>query len=68
VSARFVTIVGILVGATATILQLLVAFGIDITPDQQTAIAAVAGVVLLVVSALFSPDVPIKTPAPPSEG
>jgi hypothetical protein len=64
-SARFVTIVGILVGGTATILQALVAFGVDLSPDQQTAVGAVAGIVLLIVSALFSPDVPVKTPAPP---
>ncbi len=64
-SARFVTIVGILVGGIAVILQALTAFGLDLTSDQQTAISAVAGLVLLIVSALFSPDVPVKTPSPP---
>lgn len=66
-SARFVTVVGILVGGIASILQLLNAFGMELSEDQQTAIAAVAGVVLLVVSALFSPDVPVPMPTPPEE-
>jgi hypothetical protein len=65
VSARFVTIVGILVGGIAVILQALTAFGLDLSADQQTAIASVAGLVLLIVSALFNPDVPIEPPAPP---
>lgn len=63
-SARFVSIVGILVGGIASILQLLSAFGMDLSDDQQVAIGSVAGLVLLVVSALFNPDVPV-TPAPP---
>jgi hypothetical protein len=66
-SARLVTVVGILVGGAASILQLLNAFGLEISEEQQTAIAAVSGLVLLIVSALFSPDVPVKTPAPPQE-
>jgi hypothetical protein len=65
VSARFVTIVGILVGGIAVILQALTAFGLDLSADQQTAIASVAGLVLLIVSALFNPDVPIDAPKPP---
>ena len=67
-SARFVTIVGILVGGIASILQLLNAFGMELSEDQQTAIAAVAGLVLLIVSALFSPDVPVPMPEPPNDG
>lgn len=65
-SARFVTIVGILVGGTATVLQLLTAFGLELSDDQQTAIASAAGLVLLIVSALFNPDVPIEAPKPPA--
>lgn len=65
-SARFVTIVGILVGGITVILQVLTAFGVDLSADQQTAIASAAGLVLLVVSALFNPDVPVATPKPPA--
>ena len=67
-SARFVTVVGIIVGGTASILQLLNAFGMNLSDAQQTAIASVAGLVLLVVSALFSPDVPVPMPTPPDQG
>ena len=66
---RIVSIVGIVVGGTSTILQLLVAFGVAITDAQMSAIGGVAGLVLLIVSAWFNPDVPvgdsIVAPEPP---
>jgi len=43
----------------ASVFQLLIAFGVDITRDQQTAIAAVAGLVLTAVGAWFHPRVPV---------
>lgn len=50
---------GILVGATAAVFELLAAFGVDVTQDQQTAIAAVAGVGLAVLGVWFHPSVPV---------
>lgn len=58
-SDKLVAILGILVGGLASVFELLVAFGINISSDQQTAIAAVAGLVLTVVGAWFHPNVPI---------
>lgn len=56
---KFIALLGILVGGTATVFEVLVAFGVSITPDQQTAIAAVGGLVLTAVSAWFHPKVPL---------
>lgn len=50
---------GIAVGGIATVLQLLVAFGVNITPDQHTAIGATAGLVLLILGVWFHPDSPV---------
>lgn len=66
-SARFVTALGLIVGGTVTILQLLTAFGVDLSENQQNAIGGVAALGLLVISALFSPDVPVPAPTPPPE-
>lgn len=55
----------ILIGGAATILAALDAFGVDITADQNKAIEAVLGVVLMIAGAWFHPDVPIG-PSPPS--
>ena len=52
-------LLGIIVGGLSSILELLVAFGIDLSPDRQTAISAVAGLVLLAVGAWFHPTVPV---------
>ena len=48
----------ILVGGLGTILSLLVAFGVHISPDQHTAIIAVAALLLTTVGAWFHPSVP----------
>ena len=58
-SNRVLAVLGIIVGGIATICEALVAFGVEITPDQQTAIASIAGIVLMVVSALLHPDIPV---------
>jgi hypothetical protein len=49
----------ILVGGAAAIFSLLTAFGVSISPDQHTAIVAVAGLVLLVAGVWFHPDIPV---------
>ncbi len=49
----------IIVGGLDSILQLAVAFGVHVTPDQHTAIAAVSGLLLLVLGVWFHPDVPV---------
>ena len=56
---RVLTTAGVLIGGLDAILSLLVAFGVNITPDQHTAIASVSGLLLLVVSAWFHPNIPI---------
>ena len=56
---KLVAVLGVVVGGIASVLTLLTAFGVDITPDQHTAIQSVAGLVLLVVSAWFHPDIPV---------
>lgn len=58
-SDKAIAVLGILVGGLASVLELLVAFGVDISADRQTAISAVAGLLLLVVSAWFHPSVPV---------
>lgn len=57
--ARIVAVVGIVVGGLTSILQLLVAFGVDLTDAQTVAITSVAGLVLLAVSTWFHPDIPV---------
>lgn len=56
---KLVAALGILVGSLASIFELLVAFGVHLTSDQQTAIAAVAGVMLAVLGVWFHPNVPV---------
>lgn len=56
---RILATLGVLVGGLDSVLALLVAFGVHITPDQHTAIASVSGLLLLVVGAWLHPDVPV---------
>jgi hypothetical protein len=49
----------IVLGGAESIFALLVAFGVNITPDQHTAIVAVGGVLLLVLGVWFHPDIPV---------
>ena len=58
-SAKVLSLLSVLVGGAGTVLSLLVAFGVDITPDQHTAIVAAGSLLLLVVGAWFHPDIPI---------
>lgn len=50
---------GIIVGGLDAILQLGVAFGVHVTPDQHTAIGSVAGLLLLVLGVWFHPSTPV---------
>jgi hypothetical protein len=50
---------GIIVGGLAVVFELLSAFGVDITQNQQTAIAAVAGLVLAILGVWFHPSIPV---------
>lgn len=56
---KLIALLGVIVGGITTILELFVAFGVNLTADQQTAIAAVAGLVLTAVSAWFHPKIPV---------
>ncbi len=56
---KVVAALGIVVGSIAVVFELLVAFGVHITADQQTAIAAVAGLALAVLGVWFHPNVPV---------
>ena len=56
---KLVAALGIIVGGIAVIFELLVAFGVNISADQQTAIAAVAGLVLAVLGVWFHPSTPV---------
>jgi hypothetical protein len=58
-SNKVVAILGIVIGGLASILQLLNAFGMDISMEQQEAIASVAGLMLLAVSAWLHPSIPV---------
>ena len=58
----------ILVGGLGTVLSLCVAFGVEITPDQHSALLAVGSLALLVVGVWFHPAVPIgQTTDPPTD-
>lgn len=56
---KILAVLSVLVGGAGTVLSLLVAFGVDITPDQHTAIVAAGSLLLLVVGAMLHPSVPI---------
>lgn len=56
---KVVAALGIAVGSLAVVFELLVAFGVNITPNQQTAISAAAGVVLAVLGVWFHPAIPV---------
>lgn len=58
-SARILAVLSVLVGGAGVVLSLLIAFGVNITPDQHTAIIAAASLLLLVVGAVLHPDIPI---------
>jgi uncharacterized membrane protein len=62
-SDKIVAALGILVGGLAVVFELLVAFGVNVSADQQTAIAAVAGLVLSILGVWFHPAIPVGSKA-----
>lgn len=50
---------GILVGGLGVILSLLIAFGVNITPDQHTSIEAVASLLMLVLGVFLHKNIPL---------
>jgi hypothetical protein len=70
-SANIVGSLSILVGGIGVILSLLIAFGVNITPDQHTAIEAFGALLLLIAGLWLHPKVPIGSTAekpPPGVG
>jgi hypothetical protein len=59
IMTKLVAVLGILLGAGATILSVLVAFGVNITPDQHTALLAAGGVLLTILGLWAHPDIPV---------
>jgi hypothetical protein len=57
----------IIAGGFASIMQLLVAFGVNISPDQHTAIGAVIGLMLLISGIWLHPDIPVGIEKPTTE-
>jgi hypothetical protein len=66
-AARIGATLSIIAGGFASIMQLLVAFGVNISPDQHTAIGAVVGLMLLVSGVWLHPDIPIGIEKPTTE-
>ena len=56
---KLLSSLAIVAGGADAVFSLLVAFGVNVTPDQHTAIVAVSGVVLAVLGAWFHPSVPV---------
>lgn len=49
----------IIVGGLGTILTLLIAFGVNLSPDQHTALEGAAALLLLVLGVWFHPKIPV---------
>lgn len=60
--SKVMAALAIVVGGASSIFSLLTAFGVNISPDQHTAIVAVAGVALLVLGVWFHPSIPVGAP------
>jgi hypothetical protein len=58
-STKLLAVLGIVLGSGATILSIAVAFGVNITPDQHTAILAGFGVLMTILGLWLHPDVPL---------
>lgn len=56
-----------LVGAVSVIYSLLGAFGIELTQDQQDAVGAALGIVLVVAGIWLHPDTPLGVQEAPSD-
>lgn len=61
---KVLAVLSVLVGGAGVILTALVAFGVNITPDQHTAIVGLGSLLLLVVGAWVHPDIPVGAKPP----
>jgi len=63
---KIVAALAVVAGSLGSIFELLVAFGVHLTANQQTAIASVCGVALAILGVFFHPAVNAKfnPPAP----
>ena len=63
-TTKILSSIGILVGALSVVFNLLAAFGVPVSAEQQKAIGDIAGVALTVLSVWFHPSIPVgKTSA-----
>ncbi len=69
-STKIFAALSIIVGGLGTILGILIAFGVSITPDQHTAIIAAGSLLLLIAGVWLHPDIPVgnTTDPAPTEG
>lgn len=56
---KLLAVLSVVVGGIGAVIELLVAFGVDVTQPQQNAIGRVAALLLLVVGAWLHPAVPV---------
>jgi uncharacterized membrane protein len=56
---KLVANVTLLLAALGALLTLLIAFGVQISPDQHTAIVGFASAALAVLGVWFHPDIPV---------
>lgn len=57
--SKVFAVIAIILGSAGTLLSVAVAFGASITPDQHTALLAVAGIFVTVLGLWFHPSVPV---------
>lgn len=62
--SKLLAALGIIIGGADAVFAVLTAFGVNITPDQHTALVAVAGLALLVLGVFFHPSIPVGNKAP----
>ncbi len=58
-STKIFAALSILVGGLGTVLSLLIAFGVNITPDQHTAVLAAGSLLLLIAGVWLHPSIPV---------
>lgn len=57
--AKVLAALGVLVGGLGAVVELLVAFGVNITQPEQNAIGRVGSLALLVLGVWFHPSIPV---------
>ena len=58
-TTKILAVLGVLVGGLGVILTALVAFGVNVSPDQHTAIIGLGSLLLAIVSAYLHPNIPV---------